>query len=134
FKKCRAAREKSRRDKNQMKNALIPVVDFNIMRRRPAFTCFNKFFETQHEYRPLHAAMRSKLYSFTPVSVAKNDYCKVAFLVQIECCISANPLLRTLNKSPLHPSAWVKCLYFHGHAAEFFFVRREKADHYRFSD
>jgi hypothetical protein len=42
---------------NLVFRGLIPIIDFNVIGRRFTLTCFNEVFETQHERRPLHAAM-----------------------------------------------------------------------------
>src|SRR5262245_63617124 len=57
---------------------LVPVVDLEVVWRRPAPAIFGQRPETQQERCPLHAAMRGEFDRFAPVPVTEHHDCILA--------------------------------------------------------
>src|SRR5688572_6965530 len=97
---------------------LVPVVDLEVIRRWFTATCFDQLPETQHEGRPLHAAMGHELDRLAPAPVAEEQDGVIAVLVEIEGRVGSDPLLGPRLESPLDPLVGFQCGDLHGHAAD----------------
>src|SRR5687767_6913258 len=97
---------------------LIPVVDLDVIGRRPPSSRFHELSEAQHEHRPLHAAMCHELHGLAPVPVTEEHDGEFPVLGQVEGRVCSDPFLRALAEAPVDFPVGFECDDLHGHSAE----------------
>src|SRR5262245_11605939 len=111
--------------------SLVPVVDLEVVGRRPALAGLCQLPKTQKERCPLHAAMGGEFDGFAPVPVAEHQDRVVALPGDVKSRLGADPFRRTVLESPMHRRARVHLRDIEIHPADLFAGLISKADDHR---